>query len=147
MMSLETSAPEKLNFERRVTRAGLVWRLPANKNGAPSAFRTAFWLAIACAILQALFANNVAAGTDKGKELAERLCAVCHMNTGQGEKTGPGTVPGFAAIAKRPGQTLNGIIAWLKSVPPMMPDHHLTQDEMHTLAFFILSLRDSTATN
>jgi hypothetical protein len=31
-------------------------------------------------------------------------------------------------------------MAWLRSVPPMMPDHHLSQDEMQALAVFILSL-------
>ena len=81
-----------------------------------------------------------------GEDLAERLCAVCHLNPGQGDKTGPSTVPGFVAVAKRPGQTLDGIIAWLRSVPPMMPDHHLSQDEMEALAFYILSLRDAPET-
>jgi len=91
----------------------------------------------------------VAAGADeiaRGQELAQRLCAVCHLNQGQSDKTGPGTVPGFVAVAKRPGQTLDGIIAWLQSVPPMMPDHHLSQDEMEALAFYILSLREASDT-
>lgn len=79
----------------------------------------------------------------RGEELANRLCAVCHLNPGQGDKTGPGTVPGFAAVARRPDQSLEGIIDWLRSVPPMMPNHHLSQDEMEALAFYILSLRDA----
>ena len=40
-----------------------------------------------------------------------------------------------------PKQTFGGIVRWLKAVPPMMPDHHLTQDEMDELAAFIMSLR------
>ena len=48
----------------------------------------------------------------------------------------------FQAIARRKGQSAEAIIAWLSSVPPMMPDHHLTQDERLLLARFILSLRD-----
>ena len=36
---------------------------------------------------------------DKGKALAARLCAACHMNEGQGEKLGLLGVPGFAAVA------------------------------------------------
>lgn len=78
----------------------------------------------------------------KGRELAERLCAVCHLNPGQGEKTSPNEVPGFVAVARRKGQTFRGIVDWLRSVPPMMPDHHLTQDEMFALSAFILSLGD-----
>lgn len=79
---------------------------------------------------------------ERGRALAERLCAVCHLNPGQGEKTGTNEVPGFVAVAKRRSQTFSGIVNWLKSVPPMMPDHHLSQDEMFALAAYILSLRD-----
>ena len=78
---------------------------------------------------------------EKGRALAERLCASCHMNPGQGEKSGPRGIPGFAAVASRPGQTHEAVVHWLRSVPPMMPDHHLTQDEAYDLADFIMSLR------
>lgn len=77
----------------------------------------------------------------KGRALAERLCASCHMGPGQGEKQSANEIPGFEAVAQRPNQTVDGIIDWLRSVPPMMPDHHLTQDEMTALAEFIMSLR------
>jgi mono/diheme cytochrome c family protein len=75
----------------------------------------------------------------KGQELANALCAECHLNPGQGEKRGPMGVPGFAAVANRPTQTFDGVLGWLKSVPPMMPNHHLTQDEMYALADYIMS--------
>ena len=78
----------------------------------------------------------------KGRALAERLCAICHMGPGQGEKKAPGEIPGFAAVARRPGQSIEGIVAWLRSIPPMMPNHHLSQDEMAALATFFLALRD-----
>jgi len=78
----------------------------------------------------------------KGRDLAETLCAKCHLNEGQGEKQGPMGIPGFRAVAKRPNQTYDHVVAWLKSVPPMMPDHHLTQREISDLADFIMSLRD-----
>jgi len=77
----------------------------------------------------------------KGRQLAQALCAQCHLNEGQGEKQGPMGVPGFVAVANRPDQTFYGIVRWLKAVPPMMPNHHLTQDEMFALAAFIMSLR------
>ncbi len=76
----------------------------------------------------------------KGRALAERLCAQCHMVPGQGEKRGANEIPGFAAVAQRRNQTPEGIVAWLRSVPPMMPNHHLSQDEMHALAAFIMTL-------
>ena len=75
----------------------------------------------------------------KGCELAQALCASCHLNDGQGEKQGPMGVPGFVAVANRPGQTLEGIVMWLKAVPPMMPNHCLTQDERFALAAYIMT--------
>lgn len=82
-------------------------------------------------------------GIETGRRLAERLCASCHLNPGQGEKAGPAGIPGFYAVARRPDQTAEAIVDWLRSVPPMMPDHHLTQDEMVSLSQFIMSLRDT----
>lgn len=83
---------------------------------------------------------------DKGRALAERLCARCHLAPGQGEKRGVNDIPGFAAVARRRGQTTEGIVLWLRSIPPMMPNHHLTQDEMYALADFIMTLRDAGGT-
>jgi mono/diheme cytochrome c family protein len=89
------------------------------------------------AALPAAAADDVA----KGAELAHALCAECHLNEGQGEKQGTMGIPGFVAVANRPSQTFDGILAWLKSVPPVMPNHHLSQDEMYALAAYIMSLR------
>ena len=77
----------------------------------------------------------------KGEALARTLCAECHLNPAQGEKHGPMGVPGFVAVANRPLQTAEGVVEWLQSIPPMMPNHHLTQDEMYDIAAFIMSLR------
>ena len=94
-------------------------------------------------VLALSFALAAAAADDtaKGRELAQALCAQCHLNEGQGEKQGAMGIPGFVAVANRPGQTFDGIVLWLKSVPPVMPNHHLTQDEMFALAAYIMSLR------
>jgi len=78
---------------------------------------------------------------ERGQDMAERLCATCHMNPGQGEKAGASGIPSFKAVANRPTQTVEGIEAWLKSVPPMMPNHKLTHEEIRVLAAFIMSLR------
>ena len=100
---------------------------------------------MAWALSVMLLCGDAWAGADdiaQGRELAERLCASCHMNPGQGEKCGHSGIPGFRAVANRPGQSIGGIVGWLKSAPPMMPKHHLSQDEMFRLAAFILSLRE-----
>lgn len=77
----------------------------------------------------------------EGRQLAESLCAVCHLRGNVSEKSAGPQIPGFVAIAQRPGQTVDGVVAWLASVPPMMPNHHLTRDERDKLAAYILSLR------
>lgn len=77
----------------------------------------------------------------KGRRLAESLCANCHLNEGQGEKRGPTGIPSFVAVANRPRQSANDVVRWLRSAPPIMPDHKLTQDETNALAAFIMSLR------
>ncbi len=106
---------------------------------------TPFRLALRASTLAAAFASLPAHADEiaKGRALAERLCASCHMGQDQGEKKSANEIPGFQAVARRPDQTIEGIVAWLRSVPPMMPDHHLTQDEMSALADFIMSLRDA----
>ncbi|MGI9476563.1 MAG: c-type cytochrome [Hyphomicrobiaceae bacterium] len=78
---------------------------------------------------------------EQGRLLAERLCATCHMNKGQGEKSGPMGVPSFQAVADRRAQNHARIVKWLRSGPVVMPDHKLTWDEVDALAAFILSLR------
>lgn len=77
----------------------------------------------------------------KGRALAERLCAVCHMNEGQGEKSGAMSVPSFQAIANRRSEDHARIVEWLRSRPEVMPDHNVTWEEADSLAAFILSLR------
>jgi mono/diheme cytochrome c family protein len=77
---------------------------------------------------------------ETGRELAKRLCAYCHMGEGQSEKSGPGSIPGFAAVARRPGQTEAAIVSWLASKPQAMPDHNLSLQEMNDLAAFIMTL-------
>jgi len=98
---------------------------------------------IAAALASAASADDI----EKGRELATALCAECHLNPGQGEKRGPMGVPGFVAVANRPLQSFDGVLGWLKSIPPMMPNHHLTQDEMFALSAYIMSLRDEVKTN
>lgn len=109
----------------------------ANKTPLARRFATASALGALVLTPQTGFADEVR----KGAELATRMCAACHMNLGQGEKQGPQGVPGFAAIANRPQQTAEGIVRWLQSAPPMMPDHRLSRDEAYALAEYILSLR------
>lgn len=76
-----------------------------------------------------------------GRQLSDALCATCHLRGNDADKVGDSGIPGFRAVAKRPGQTHANIVEWLLSVPPMMPNHRLTQDEAASLAAYILTLR------
>lgn len=98
------------------------------------------WLvrsAAALCVANAAAADEVA----RGKEMAQRLCAVCHMNPGQGAATATSGISSFAAIARRQGQTPEAMVKWLRSRPQSMPDHSVTLDEAWALAAFIMTQR------
>ena len=78
---------------------------------------------------------------DKGGALTQSLCANCHIGARPGDQIGRSGVPTFSAIANRPDQTFDGVVRWLQSVPSVMPNHRLTQDEILDLAAFVMSLR------
>ena len=105
-------------------------------------------LALVGTIVLAVSAPSRACRADlaaQGKQLAQRLCAVCHMNAGQGEKSGPMGVPSFRAVANRRGQSHAHIVEWLRTKRPPMPDHKVTWHEADALAAFIMSLRNGQA--
>lgn len=102
-------------------------------------------LAVALLVPTLAFAGPDEDEVESGRRLAESMCATCHLNPGQGEKSGASSVPGFTAVANRAGQTFDGIVGWLRSVPPMMPNHRLSGSEMDALASYILSLRIATS--
>jgi mono/diheme cytochrome c family protein len=105
--------------------------------GASVKQRLAFVLMVSMWTSAAVSADEVG----RGRDLAQRLCAVCHMNPGQGEKAAASGIPGFAALAGRRGQSPEAIVAWLRSRPESMPDHGVSLDEAWALARFIMSLQ------
>lgn len=80
---------------------------------------------------------------ERGAVLARSLCAKCHFSVHPGESTGRSGVPTFSSIAKRREQSFDGVVYWLRSVPNVMPNHHLSQDEILDLAAYIMSLKPS----
>lgn len=81
----------------------------------------------------------------RGNELVQTHCANCHVAARQGDLTGRSGVPTFEAIANRPAPTFDGVVRWLRSVPNVMPNHRLTQDEILDLAEYIMYLRALTS--
>jgi len=77
-----------------------------------------------------------AADAERGRVIAERWCASCHLVSPQQEKAMDG-VPSFQEIAERGalgGETLQ---AFLMSPHPAMPDMALTRGEIEDLARYI----------
>ena len=80
-------------------------------------------LSIAMFVAAAMPVCSASAAVDEvaqGREIAQRLCAGCHMRPGQGEKSDHSQIPSFRAVANRPGQSLEGTASWLKIAPPTM---------------------------
>lgn len=104
----------------------------------PSPSFIAFALASFCTLASgSAFAQDV----ERGATLARALCGKCHFSARPGELTGRSGVPTFSSIAKRREQNFDGVVRWLRSVPDVMPDHHLSQDEILDLAAYIMSLK------
>ena len=79
---------------------------------------------------------------ERGRGLAGRLCANCHLVDETTQKSAvPAGVPTLRAIADRPGQTGQRIFNALIVPHPPMPDTQLTVDEIWSLVAFLDELR------
>jgi mono/diheme cytochrome c family protein len=88
-----------------------------------------------------LMAPCAALGQDvaEGRRLAEQWCANCHRVAPGGPGPVSDAVPGFAAIAVRPGRTAETIATFLRTPHAGMPDHGLTLRQAQDLAAYVLS--------
>ena len=80
------------------------------------------------------------ASVARGHELAERICANCHVidASASGSWT---NAPSFQSIANQPGITRARIADYVKKLPLHMPVKDYTQAELNDVASYILSLR------
>jgi mono/diheme cytochrome c family protein len=76
----------------------------------------------------------------RGKTLAARLCANCHLVAREQQHANV-DVPSFAEIAKREEQSAGAIMAAIMLPKHPMPQIPLTKSELADLAAYILSLR------
>lgn len=87
-------------------------------------------------------AQTPAISAERGRGLAERLCANCHLVDETTQKSAvPAGVPTLRAIADRPGQTGQRIFNALIVPHPPMPDTQLTVDEIWSLVAYLDELR------
>ena len=92
------------------------------------------------AIIMAVLGTSAAADdVERGRALAERWCASCHVIAP--DEPGGDVGPAFETVANREGQTLGGTVAWLFEPHPPMPDLQLSPAEFRDLAAYVMSLR------
>jgi mono/diheme cytochrome c family protein len=77
-----------------------------------------------------------------GERLAQKLCVNCHQVAPDESGTVLADVPGFPAIANRPGMTRAKIEAYVLSPHPAMPTIQFTRDELADISAYIMSLRE-----
>jgi mono/diheme cytochrome c family protein len=85
-------------------------------------------------------AQIAAPDAQKGHELAERLCAICHA-VSPGSTSGRPDVPGFTVIAKLPNLTPERLVGAIILPHPPMPGLPLTMEEIRDVVAYILSLQ------
>lgn len=74
-----------------------------------------------------------------GQRLAALWCASCHRVGA--EPTGSDAARAFAAIARDPNFTEDGVRAWLAAPHPPMPDLSLTRQEIEAIVAYLRALR------
>lgn len=88
-------------------------------------------------------APAVPADPARGKRLAERWCASCHLVSAE-QKSASADAPSFAALANTPGRTEDGIADFLTlpgTTHKRMPDLSLSRVEIDDIAAYIASLK------
>lgn len=76
----------------------------------------------------------------RGRELALRLCANCHLVDGSA-KAAPEGIGTFRGIANRPGQSADRISNTLILPHMPMPDTQITRDEIQDILAYLETLR------
>ena len=82
----------------------------------------------------------VAADAQKGKDLAQRWCAECHL-VASDQRRANADVASFASLARRPNFSAAQLAFFLLDPHPKMPDLSLTRAEAGDLAAYIGSLK------
>ncbi len=84
----------------------------------------------------------VAAGADtqKGKDLAQRWCAECHLVAPDQQRASADVAP-FASIARVPGFNAAQLAFFLLDPHPKMPNVSLSRAEAGDLAAYIATLK------
>jgi mono/diheme cytochrome c family protein len=86
-------------------------------------------------------ASSFAADANKGKDIAERWCAGCHVVELEQKSPATDQAPPFASIARKPEFGADKLAILLLEPHPNMPKLALSRTEVANLAEYILSLK------
>jgi mono/diheme cytochrome c family protein len=78
---------------------------------------------------------------EKGRALAERVCATCHAISRTPGSPLAADVPSFYAIANKPGQTMEMIAGRIVIPHPPMPAVALTREEIVNVVTYIMTFQ------
>ena len=79
--------------------------------------------------------------TQRGHELASRVCKACHAIDRESSGSVQADVPSFAVIASRPWANAEYVAARIMHPHPQMPGIPLTTQEIRDVTAYILSLK------
>jgi len=98
--------------------------------------------ALFVSILLAGLCPSLAAAADaaRGKALAQRWCAECHLVAGDQQRASADVAP-FASVARRSDFTAAQLAFFLLDPHPKMPNVSLTRNEAADLAAYIATLK------
>jgi mono/diheme cytochrome c family protein len=82
----------------------------------------------------------VAADAQKGKELAQRWCAECHL-VAPDQRRANADVASFTSVARRPDFSAAQLAFFLLDPHPKMPDLSLSRAQAGDIAAYIASLK------
>jgi mono/diheme cytochrome c family protein len=78
---------------------------------------------------------------EKGRALAERVCATCHVISKTADSPLAADVPSFYAIANKPGQSMEMIAGRIVIPHPPMPAVALTREEIINVVTYIMTFQ------
>jgi len=108
-------------------------------------FASAVLIWMACTSVATAGAMTPRPDPEKGRQLAERICATCHLVSSRAESPVAADVPSFPVIAAKPDQSLEAIAGRIVIPHPPMPEIALTREEIRNVTAYIMSLRGGGA--
>lgn len=101
--------------------------------------RSIFVGALAGLAFMSYCASGFAADARSGKQLAFKVCAICHV-VAEGQSPGDPSAPSFQSIAMSQQFREKGLMALLAERHQRMPNLALTQEQVNDIEAYIESL-------